>query len=105
MSNTRRDVERLEEALLQAGRSIAPRPPRGAWQANVMRAVRQAGPIPGADADDSTLWGLMWKVAIPAAACAAVLFVVVQVSGITDHDVAQDVEMNNTVEYTLASVF
>ncbi len=105
MSDTSRRVEKLEEALLQAGRSTAPTPPGGAWEANVMRAVRQAGPLSAAEASDSVLWGVLWKVALPAAACAAVLCIAVHVSGIADRYVAQDVEMNDTVEYTLASVF
>ena len=105
MRDARQTIEKLEEALLQAGRLIAPPPPGGAWQANVMRAVRQAGPLSAAEATDSVLWGLLWKVALPAAACAAVLCIAVHVSGIAERYVAQDVEMNNTVEYTLASVY
>ena len=104
MSDTNRSAEKLEEALLQAGRSITPTPPRGAWQANVMRAVRQVGPL-AAEASDKVLWGVIWKVALPAAACAAVLCIAVHVSGIAEHYMTQDVELNNTVEYTLASVF
>ena len=98
-------VERLERALLQAGRSIAPVPPPGAWQANVMRAIRQTAPLSSAEASESVLWGLIWKFALPSAACAVVLCIAVQASGISERYVNQDVEMNSTVEYALVSVF
>ena len=98
-------VERLERALLRAGRAMAPVPPGGAWQANVMRAIRQSGPLSAAEAADSVLWCLTWKFAVPAAACALVLCIVVHASGISERYVTQDVELNSTVEYALASVF
>ena len=105
MNDAKKQVEKLENALLEAGRSLAPRPFRGAWQANVMRAIRQIGPLPAADVSDSVLWGLIWKVALPAAACAVVLCIVVHASGISEHYMTQAVEMDSTVEYALASVF
>jgi hypothetical protein len=100
VNDTHKDVEELEAALLQAGRFLAPAGPRGAWHANVMRAVRQIGPLSAAEETDSILGRLLWHVAVPAAACALALCIAVQVSGIAE----QDVE-NNTVEYDLASVF
>lgn len=105
MNDMNEKAEKLERALLQAGRSVTPLPPRGAWHADVMRSVRRIGPLATTEASDSVLWGLIWKVALPAAACAVALCVAVQASGISEGDVTQDVEMNSTVEYALASVF
>ena len=99
------EIAKLEEALLQAGRAIGPALPRGAWRADVMRAIRQIGPFSAAEEAYSFMSGLIWKVALPAAACALVLCIAVQIWGIAEHYAAQRVEMNNTIEYALASRF
>ena len=106
MKTTRTQIEALEKALLEAGRSAPAAAPGPAWQANLMRAVRTLGPVTHAEEEDNTVvWGLVWKVAVPAAACAAALFIMAAASGMTDNCLAQHAELDGSVEYILASTF
>lgn len=105
MKDKQTQIETLEQVLFHAGRRIAPVTPGTRWQSNLMRQVRLTEPLSGRKEDTAVYGRVVWRVAISAAACAAMLFILAERKGGLDNYVSERVELDNSFEYMLADAF
>ena len=104
MKITDRQLEKIEATLFEAGRRTGSAAPAGAWQSDLMRRIRQTGPLNAMKEAEAAYGWLVWKVALPVAACAVALCIVVASTGVADDYASQRAEINNTFEYLMSNI-
>jgi hypothetical protein len=101
--------DRMLKRLIQAGRlrtAVEPPPSDSPWQKNLMQAIRQAAPLaPVAFPIPPSMGILVWKWAIPLAACAAALLLFVHTKGLPGDIMISRLEADTTFESLLTDSF